>query len=282
MNKKLKMFKIKKGNGLTWPQKILFGIGIFILFYLSSKLVVALFLKWKKKEDKRKDIGDSENLVIDFLKKIIGITIILIGLYVSLSFIGMDMSTILVFLGSAGLGIALALKDFIASCVNGIIIITLNYYKVGDLVKFGELLGNVKSFNLVNTIVETSDGILHVIPNSKIVTDGYQSYSKNELISATVEACISNSNPKVNINKILREFSEIMKKLEYNESQNVGATILTIDENGTKIVCNYYVKPENYFKGLKTIKLALRDYLRVNEILLCNIGSRYLIIEEEN
>ena len=89
------------------------------------------------------------------------------------------------------------------------------------------------------------------------------------------------SNLRVNITKILDEFSEVMRNLEYNESQNVGASVTAIDENGTTISCSYHVKPVNYFKGLKIIRLALRDYLRKKEILKCNMGSKYWLFKEE-
>ena len=226
-------------------------------------------------------------MVIEFLKKVIGISIIIIGIYVSLSFIGMDMSTILVFLGCAGLGVALALKDFIASCVNGIIIITLNYYKVGDLIKYGELLGNVSSFNLVNTIIKDVDGVSYIIPNSKIVNDGYVAYSKDEKISLGVEACVSSADPSVNIQKILDGLKEELKNKDYNNSDQSFVFISEMNEFGTVIGGGFKVNAENYFMARKLLRFRVREYLRKQGVLLCNSGSRYVdsvyhkIVQEE-
>ena len=63
----LKM-KHKKIIELGWPQRILFGIGIFVFFFAFSKLTVAFITKQEKEND---GVGKyHKHLVVNFLTKV--------------------------------------------------------------------------------------------------------------------------------------------------------------------------------------------------------------------
>jgi len=263
----------KKINIDSWPAKIVLGIIIFLIFYVLSKIVVIFIYKYN---DKKKKQESAKKLLFDFAIKGIGFFIVLVGVYIALKIFGVKMDTIMVVLGSAGLGIALSLNTFIAGCVNGLVIIAQGYFKPGDMIQVGKITGKVVHFDLLNTIIEDIDGVIHNMPNTDIVAKEQLNYSQPEYISAAATACISNSDPKVNPEEILREFGEELKKMKLNEKGDSFTYIKDMNEFGTFIEGGFNVKAENFYKSRKEMRYGLKDYLRKKGVLMCTDGSNYI------
>lgn len=275
------MYKINKKlvSLLSW--KIVLGLIIFIIFFVFSKFAGIIIIKLNQWKNKDKKVDSSKGLLFNFIVKSIVFVCIVIGAFISLSFMGVNLSTILVILGSAGLGIAFALKDFLSSCVNGMVIISLDYFKIGDLIKVGETLGNVTNFDLLTTSVTDIEDIVHIIPNNKIVGDEFLNYSKNETVFVGASACISNSNVNVDIQRIFKEIKVEMKKSKYiHPKGKVWVYIDKMTDNGTVIGGGFDCDPEKFFDAQRSWEIDFRMFLKKKKIRLCTSGSRY--VDQEN
>jgi len=90
-----------------------------------------------------------------------------VGFIVMLQSMGLDMSAVVAVGGIAGVGIAFASRDVIASFFGGIIIMINRPFKVGDQIKSGSNVeGKVTRIGLYATQLKTKDGNPLYVPNS--------------------------------------------------------------------------------------------------------------------
>jgi len=90
-----------------------------------------------------------------------------VGFIVMLQSMGLDMSAVVAVAGIAGVGIAFASRDVIASLFGGIIIMLNQPFKVGDTIKSGGAVeGKVTRIGLYATHLMTSDDNPLYVPNS--------------------------------------------------------------------------------------------------------------------
>ena len=76
----------------------------------------------------------------------------------------------LVALGSTALAIALGVQDLIKNLIGGLVLVADRTYQIGDLVRMGDVYGEVVQIGLRSTRLLTSEGIQVSVPNSEIMT----------------------------------------------------------------------------------------------------------------
>ena len=81
---------------------------------------------------------------------------------------GLEIAPILASVGVMGLAVGMAAKDIISDFIAGLFIILENQYCIGEEIKVAGVEGKVKEITLRKTIIESSDGSVHSIPNSKV------------------------------------------------------------------------------------------------------------------
>jgi small-conductance mechanosensitive channel len=81
---------------------------------------------------------------------------------------GLEIAPILASLGVMGLAVGMAARGVISDFISGVFIILENQYCIGEQIKISGIEGKVKEITLRKTIIESADGFVHAIPNSKI------------------------------------------------------------------------------------------------------------------
>jgi len=81
---------------------------------------------------------------------------------------GLEVAPILASVGVMGLAVGMAAKDIISDFIAGLFIIMENQYCIGEEIKVSGVEGKVKEITLRKTVIESSDGSIHSIPNSKV------------------------------------------------------------------------------------------------------------------
>jgi len=97
--------------------------------------------------------------------------IIILGVLIALSQIGISLGPLLAGLGVAGFVIGFALQDSLSNFAAGMMILIYRPFDVGDLIEAGGVTGKVSKMSLVNTTILTVDNQTIVVPNNKIWGD---------------------------------------------------------------------------------------------------------------
>jgi small conductance mechanosensitive channel len=100
-----------------------------------------------------------------------GGAVILLGVLIALSQVGISLAPMLAGLGVAGFIVGFALQDSLSNFAAGAMILIYRPFDVDDLVEVPGAAGTVQKMNLVSTTITTLDNQTLVVPNSRIWGD---------------------------------------------------------------------------------------------------------------
>jgi small-conductance mechanosensitive channel len=95
--------------------------------------------------------------------------VVVLGLFVALSTVGIDLSSISVIFGALGVGIGFSLQAVTSNFFSGIVILLERPIQVGDRIQVGNLNGQVMRIRLRATEVLTNDEIMVIVPNTEFI-----------------------------------------------------------------------------------------------------------------
>jgi small-conductance mechanosensitive channel len=96
--------------------------------------------------------------------------VLIFGLLVSLSSIGINLTSLTAFGAVVGVGIGIGLQDITQNFLSGIIILLERPIKKGDIVQVGDTSGRVLDIKARSTLVLTRDDVVMIVPNSDFIT----------------------------------------------------------------------------------------------------------------
>lgn len=184
---------------IAWMQAIGLDIGNYrlSLYGLFSAVIVALLLyiavkvalrsiKWLLRRNRQ--IDDAQRLLTE---KLIAIALFSFALLFGIDLLGIDLTTLAVFSGAAGLAIGFGLQKTVGNLIAGIILLMDRSIKPGDIIVVGDgsvmggttLPGGIPNVGRVAKIgvravnVITRDGKKHLIPNELLMTQPVENWS---------------------------------------------------------------------------------------------------------
>jgi small-conductance mechanosensitive channel len=184
--KSIKEFGVQISNILNYSFFEYRGINLSLSLIL--KIIILLFLgflldkHYKRSLEKLKlhqSIGEAN---IQILKTLGSYTIVIVILAISLTFVGVNASTIALIAGALSVGLGFGLQNIANNMVSGIIIIFEQLVKPGDIINIPEnnISGVVVETKLRSTIIKAYDNTDIIVPNSyfinsKVINSTYSS-----------------------------------------------------------------------------------------------------------
>jgi small conductance mechanosensitive channel len=145
-----------------------------ILRLLLVTLILFVFFQFSKLVQKglERGLNASRLHLSHLLRRMIISTVrnlvIIFGVLLAISQLGISLGPLLAGLGIAGFIIGFALQDTLSNFASGIMILLYRPFDVGDVVDAGGVSGKVSHMSLVNTTFMTFDNQKLVVPNNKI------------------------------------------------------------------------------------------------------------------
>lgn len=152
---------------------------VFILMfaYLLGRLLQSSLIKLNTSPDGKIPPA------IYTLARVIFYLVIVLGLFIAFSSIGVNFTNIAIVAGALSVGIGFGLQSVVNNFVSGIIILFEHNIKVGDFIELDSgLKGTVRDINVRSTIVNTLDNLDIIVPNSELVASKVTNYTLNEPI----------------------------------------------------------------------------------------------------
>ena len=132
--------------------KIIYTILTILISTIIYIIITKVFIK--RLESKKNINNKHTKTFIKLLKNIIRYIIIIITILLLLEIYGYNVSRIFASVGIISIIIGFAIQDALKDIIKGIDIMTDNYYRVGDVIKFKDITGKVLSIGLKTTKIE--------------------------------------------------------------------------------------------------------------------------------
>ena len=137
----------------VWVQRLFWSI-IVVLISLIIYRLIAKFLTSKEKKNSKIISNKKNKTIIRMLKSIAAGTISIIAILTVLEIYGINVTSMLAGVGIVGIVVGFALQDSLKDIIRGFVIISDNYYEIGDVVKFKDNVGPVTSISLLTTKIQ--------------------------------------------------------------------------------------------------------------------------------
>lgn len=112
-----------------------------------------------------------------FFRSMVSITLKIMVYITALGMLGVEMTSFVAILASAGLAVGLALSGTLQNFAGGVMILLFKPYKVGDFVEAQGFSGTVKEIQIFVTILTTPDNKTVIIPNGPLATGSLTNFS---------------------------------------------------------------------------------------------------------
>ena len=165
------LFKQLIGNATIWFKTnfpiIVFRLLAFVGIILGFKIIAA-FIRGLINKATSKGKYETSQLLQSFLGSIVHKIIMLLGIIVALSQLGIEIGPLLAGMGVMGFVVGFALQDSLSNFAAGLMILVYRPFDVDDFVDVAGVSGKVSQMNLVSTTILTFDRKRMIIPNTKI------------------------------------------------------------------------------------------------------------------
>ena len=162
-------------------QFTLYNIFLVLAILVGSRVLVYVIASIIGKNLRKKEwIDNGKQYTITQLLKYFIYTI---AILLSIESLGINLSILLA--GSAALfvGIGLGLQNTFNDMVSGLILLFEGVVKKGDIVDIGSTIGRVEQLDIRTSKIKTRDGIMIIVPNSKLINNEVINWSHSDLIT---------------------------------------------------------------------------------------------------
>lgn len=149
-------------GGIKWMWRLVSFTVILLITWILAGLISRLIKRWLDKSSRLSQLA--EDLVARSIRNVL----MLLGLLVAITSLGVNVGPLLAALGATGFIIGFALQGTLSNFASGLMILLNRPFDVGDVVVAGGVSGTVSAMNLVSTTFATFDNQKIIVPNNEI------------------------------------------------------------------------------------------------------------------
>lgn len=239
------------------PQLQILGIAL-----LKATLILVLgyyFSRFIRKKISQA-IAKRDAILGQFISQVIFILSIVVIIIAALGTIGVQTNSIIAVLGTAGVAIALGLKDSLSSVASGIILIILRPFKQGDLIEISGMTGYVEAINLFTTHLRLTDGKFAIVLNSNIAKANIVNTTLNEQRRIDLIIGVGYQSDVESVKNIINDVLQNTPEVDLAQTYFIGLSEL--GESSLNFTLRFWVKLESgvlnaQCKVLESIKAQL-------------------------
>ena len=165
------------GEAPVTGKDILRVIIILVIAFLLSRAIRHAIWRVSRRE------SDGTQASLYTVGRLTHYAIVIIAIFVALSSLGINFTSLALVAGALGVGIGFGLQSIVSNFVSGLIILFEHTLRVGDYIELDTgLTGTVKAINVRSTLINTNDNIDIVVPNSEFVSSRLTNWTLGERI----------------------------------------------------------------------------------------------------
>ncbi|MES1161483.1 MAG: mechanosensitive ion channel domain-containing protein, partial [Rhizobacter sp.] len=158
---------------------------------LTAGIVMMLALWVSAAIEKKLLHGTGNTLSIrKMAANIVRAALLLIGLLVALTAVGIDLTALSVLGGAIGVGLGFGLQKIAANYVSGFVVLAERSLRIGDMVKVDGFEGRISDIRTRYTVIRALNGRESIVPNEMLITQRVENSSladQKVAINSTVQ-----------------------------------------------------------------------------------------------
>ncbi len=150
---------------------------VAVLIYVLGAWIIRILKRAFKILMEKRDVDLS---LRTFLYSLISIGLNFILIVSIIGVLGVEMTSFVALFASAGIAIGMALSGTLQNFANGVFILLLKPYRVGDFIEVQQVMGTVKAIQITSTLLTTPDNRTIIIPNGVLLSGTIINYSQQK------------------------------------------------------------------------------------------------------
>ena len=221
---------------------------------LGIKLVAAILIfivgRWlvkviKNSVNRVMERRNTEATLRSFLGGLISVLLNFILIIIIISVLGINTSSLVALLASAGLAVGMALSGTLQNFAGGVIIMIFRPFKVGDYISAQGQEGTVKEIQIFNTIIKTLDNKIITIPNGILSTGIMTNFAKEETRRVDWTFSISYGDDYDKAKSVLKSLCNADARIL--KTPEVFIELAKLNESSVDITVRAWVKSADYW-----------------------------------
>jgi small conductance mechanosensitive channel len=231
-----------------------FGIKLVaaIIVLLLGRWVIKLIKKGLTKVMARRNMEPSLN---SFLMSLVSVLLTFFLIMAIIGILGINTSSLVALLASAGLAIGMALSGTLQNFAGGVMIMLFKPFKVGDFIAAQGYEGKVNGIQIFNTTILTPDNKTVILPNGALSTGPVTNFNKETDRRVDWVFSISYGDDYDKAKAVLQRLCDADERI-LKEPKPV-IELLKMSDSSIDITVRARVKPEDYWAV----------YFRMNELV---------------
>lgn len=232
-----------------------------VLLALICLVIGLRLVKWIMKVV-RKSFGKSklDPTVASFLGSIISILLYILVFITVVSIMGIQVTSFVTLLGTAGVAIGLAVQGSLSNFAGGVLILILKPFVIGDYIK-EDTHGNegtVISIDIFYTRIRTFDGKVVVIPNGTLSNTSLTNLTKQEKRRIDLVVPVEYDADLRNVKKVLQDV--VTSEPMVLQEEPIDIALDEFGDSALTVLVHVWVPTDAYWKTkwnlMEHIKLA--------------------------
>lgn len=239
----------KAAETMDWIEKmtptlIKYGklILMALILFLIGRKIIKLLTKGINKTFKK---AGMEAGLCHFLNSLIRLLLNLILIVILAGFIGIETSSLVAVIGSAGLAIGLALQGSLSNFAGGVLILVSKPFVVGDYIVTPMGEGTVTEIGIVYTSLCTADNRVIVIPNGTLSNSSLTNVSAHAERMLDLEIGVSYDSELKKVMKLILDLINGQDMLL--KDRDVNVFVKEFGGSSINIGMRFYTSGENYW-----------------------------------
>ncbi|GAA4428728.1 mechanosensitive ion channel family protein [Pontibacter saemangeumensis] len=180
-----------------------------------------------------------------FLGSIINVALWVLLIVLVVAQLGIEMTSFIAVLGSAGLAIGLALQGSLSNFAGGVLILTIKPFRVGDFIEAQGQAGTVHIINIFNTVIKTGNNQVIYMPNGPLASSVVINYSVEPTRRMELNLVISPENDLEAVKELLQQLVDADPRILDDPAPVIAVTAFT--EYSLTISMRLWAKKEEFW-----------------------------------
>lgn len=191
------------------------------------------------------------------------VLLITVGLLVSLSWVGVDLTALSVLGGAVGVGLGFGMQKIASNYVSGFLVLIERALRIGDNVRVDGFEGRITDIKTRFTVIRASNGRESIVPNETLITqrvENLTNFDRQFSLSTTIV---------VGLDSDVEQVTELLlaaARAQARVLEKPAPAVQLVDfvEHGLQFTLTYYINdPQNGQGNLRSdVNVAVLQHLR--------------------